>query len=114
MLIDRKGRVATKLRISVTDRCNFTCLFCMPDKKSIRFIPENDVLSFDEISRVLKIMTKLGIRKVRITGGEPLLRKNLEQLIKEISSMDGINSVDMTTNGWYLYEKAEKLKESGL
>lgn len=114
MLIDRKGRVATKLRISVTDRCNFTCLFCIPDKKSIRFIPENDVLSFDEISRVLKIMTKLGIRKVRITGGEPLLRKNLEQLIKEISSMDGINSVDMTTNGWYLYEKAEKLKESGL
>lgn len=114
LLIDRRGRIARKLRVSVTDRCNFACLFCMPDKKNMKFFREEDLLTFEEIHRIVKIMTKLGITKVRITGGEPLLRKNVEKLVKMIASTEGIESVDMTTNGWYLEEKAKVLKESGL
>lgn len=114
LLIDRRGRIARKLRISVTDRCNFACLFCMPDKKNIKFFRDEDLLTFEEIHRIVKIMTRLGITKVRITGGEPLLRKNVENLVKMVASTEGIESVDMTTNGWYLGEKAKVLKESGL
>jgi cyclic pyranopterin phosphate synthase len=114
LLVDRTGRIARKLRISVTDRCNFACLFCMPEKDKISFIPEEKILSFEEIERIVRIMASLGIRKVRITGGEPLLRKNIEVLIRKICSIEGIESVDMTTNGWFLHEKAMHLKESGL
>ena len=113
-LVDRKGRVATKLRISVTDRCNFACLFCMPEKEKIHWIEQREILDFAEIERVTRILAGLGVSRVRVTGGEPLLRKDVEQLVSRIVGIDGIESVDMTTNGWFLAEKAKLLKESGL
>lgn len=114
VLKDARGRVAKKLRISVTDRCNFACLFCMPDKRTVKWIPRNNFLNFDEIARVVRVLASLGIEKIRITGGEPLLRPNLESLVRTLTGIDGIREVDMTTNGWHLAEKAESLKRAGL
>jgi cyclic pyranopterin phosphate synthase len=113
-LVDTKGRIAKKLRISVTDRCNFACLFCMPDKGKVKWLPKEDQLSFAEIERVTRVLTALGIDGIRITGGEPLLRPNLESLVGSLSSIDAIETLDMTTNGWFLKQKARVLKESGL
>jgi cyclic pyranopterin phosphate synthase len=113
-LIDGKGRVATKLRISVTDRCNFACLFCMPEKDKRKWIPSAEILSFDEIERVSRVFASMGVSRIRITGGEPLLRRGLEALVARLTSMPGIEEVDMTTNGWFLEEKAKSLKDAGL
>lgn len=114
LLVDRKGRVAKKLRISVTDRCNFACLFCMPEKDKVNWIPKEDILEFEEIERMTKVLVSLGIEKVRVTGGEPLLRRDVETLIGKIASLSGIRSVDMTTNGWHLEQRAASLKKAGL
>ncbi len=114
MLRDRKGRVARKLRVSVTDRCNFACLFCMPEKHKITWIPKEEILSFDEVERIVRVLASLGIRKVRLTGGEPLLRRDLEELVAGMTDIGGIRSVDMTTNGWHLERKAEALRKAGL
>ena len=114
LLRDRKGRVAKKLRISVTDRCNFACLFCMPEKGGIRWIPNDEILTFEEIERIASVLASLGVEKIRITGGEPLLRRDLELLVGKLSSIQGVRSVDMTTNGWHLERKAKALKNSGL
>jgi GTP 3',8-cyclase len=111
---DSKGRIVKKLRISVTDRCNFTCLFCMPKKVQVKWIPKDEILSFEEIIRVTKILVSLGIDKVRITGGEPLQRNGIENLVTRIGSLKGVKTVDMTTNGWYLAEKAKDLSAAGL
>jgi GTP 3',8-cyclase len=113
-LRDRKGRVAKKLRISVTDRCNFACLFCMPEKDKITWIPQEEILDFDEIERLARVLATLGIEKIRVTGGEPLLRRDLELLIRRLTRIEGIRSVDMTTNGWHLERKAKALREAGL
>jgi GTP 3',8-cyclase len=113
-LRDRKGRIAKKLRISVTDRCNFSCLFCMPEKGKVRWIPEEEILSFEEIERITKVLASLGIEKIRITGGEPLLRRDLEHLVRNLRQINGIRSVDMTTNGWHLEGKAKALRDAGL
>lgn len=114
LLVDTKGRVAAKLRISLTDRCNFACLFCMPDKSDVRWLPPTDLLSFDEIERLTKMFVSMGIRRVRITGGEPLLRNGVENLVRRLTRIDGLESVDMTTNGYFLGSKAQALKEAGL
>jgi len=114
MLRDRKGRIARKLRISVTDRCNFACLFCMPEKDKISWIPKEEILSFDEIQRIVGVLASLGIQKVRITGGEPLIRRDLEALVWKLTDIKGIRSVDMTSNGWHLEGKAEALRKAGL
>ncbi len=113
-LLDRKGRVAKKLRISVTDRCNFACLFCMPEKDKVKWLPMEEILSFDEIERVTQVLVSLGIEKVRITGGEPLLRRNLDDLIRRIRQIEGLATIDMTTNGWFLGVKAKELRNAGL
>ena len=113
-LMDRKGRAAGKLRISVTDRCNFACLFCMPEKDSVSWLPAEDILTFAEIERVAKVLASLGIRRIRVTGGEPLLRRGVEDLVGRLCGMRGLESVDMTTNGWFLSEKAADLKKAGL
>jgi GTP 3',8-cyclase len=113
-LVDRKGRIARKLRISVTDRCNFACLFCMPDKDKASWIPQEEMLSFDEIITVTRVLASLGIERIRVTGGEPLLRRNLGSLISSLLSLDGIRSIDMTTNGWDLERMAGTLRRSGL
>ena len=114
LLRDRKGRVAKKLRISVTDRCNFACLFCMPEKDKMVWIPTEEILSFQEIERITGVLATLGVEKIRVTGGEPLLRRDLETLVKGLVSIKGIRAVDMTTNGWHLERKADALRNAGL
>ncbi|MBK7494700.1 MAG: GTP 3',8-cyclase MoaA [Candidatus Omnitrophica bacterium] len=112
-LIDRFGRRHTYLRISVTDRCNLRCTYCMPEE-GIALASHSDLLTFEEISRVLQIFAEMGINKVRLTGGEPLLRKGLPNLISSISQTSGIDKVGLTTNGILLTDYAEPLRNAGL
>lgn len=106
------------LRISVTDRCNFRCSYCMPSEifnKDYSFIKQNKILSYEEIIQISKILKKVGLNKIRITGGEPLLRKNIDKLIYKLKYEEGINNVSMTTNGSLLTDKKlNELKASGL
>ena len=111
-LNDSYGRVARKLRISVTDRCNFRCQFCMP--KTPIWLPRENILSYEEIYRVVSLFAKMGISKIRLSGGEPLMRRNIERLVDLLVTVPGIRSVSMTTNGFQLAEKAAALKMAGL
>ncbi len=113
ILIDNFGRIAKKLRVSVTDRCNMRCMYCMP-RGNVRWFNEQDVLDYREISRLVSILANLGIERIRLTGGEPLLRPKLENLIVSLAKLEGINSISMTTNGLLFGEKAKKLKDAGL
>lgn len=113
MLIDRFGRKIEYLRISVTDRCNFRCVYCQT-RKPVKFLPQSELLTYEEIEEVVKTAAELGVRRVRITGGEPLKRKNIEFLIDKIVRISGIEDVSLTTNGYLLYEKVETLKKAGL
>ena len=112
-LIDNYGRIAKKLRISVTDRCNMRCGYCMP-KDNTKWFDTTEVLSFDEIIRLSSIFANLGVEKIRLTGGEPLVRPLIENLIKSIAKIGNIKSIGLTTNGLLLQEKVEALKSSGL
>jgi cyclic pyranopterin phosphate synthase len=112
-LIDNYGRIAKKLRISVTDRCNMRCGYCMP-KDNTKWFDTTDVLSFDEITRLSSILANLGVEKIRLTGGEPLVRPSIENLIKSIAKIGNIKSIGLTTNGLLFQEKVEALKSSGL
>ncbi|MEM4312301.1 MAG: GTP 3',8-cyclase MoaA [Nitrososphaerales archaeon] len=111
-LMDSFGRRASKLRISVTDRCNFRCDFCMPLNPV--WLPHSEILTYEEITRITKILVNLGIRKVRLSGGEPLVRKDLEILVNMLNKIYEIESISMTTNGALLEEKARVLKDNGL
>jgi cyclic pyranopterin phosphate synthase len=110
---DRFNRPINYLRISVTDRCNLRCRYCMP-KVGIHLMNHKDILSFEEITNVVKIAVSQGIDKFRITGGEPLMRKNIVTLIAMIATVEGINDLSMTTNGIRLKEFAKPLKDAGL
>jgi cyclic pyranopterin phosphate synthase len=112
-LLDRFGRLHSNLRISVTDRCNIRCLYCMPDER-VQFKPRREVLTFEEIERFVKVMVTLGIERLRITGGEPLVRDELPVLVRKLNGIAGIRDIAMTTNGMLLAECAEQLKEAGL
>jgi len=112
-LIDTYGRVAKKLRISVTDKCNMSCGYCMP-KDNRKWFDTTEVLTFKEIIRLSSIFANLGVEKIRITGGEPLVRPSIEDLISSIANIDGIRSIGLTTNGLLLSEKVKALKSSGL
>jgi len=112
-LIDGMGRTIVNLRISVTDRCNFRCTYCMP-ADNVEFMDRSNLLSFEEIHRVAQIVSRLGINRLRLTGGEPLMRKNLHVLIKMLSEIDGINDIAMTTNAYFLKDQAQSLKDAGL
>jgi GTP 3',8-cyclase len=118
---DRLGRPLRDLRISVTDRCNFRCTYCMPRDvfgKDYRFLPHEQLLSFEEIARLAKIFADHGIRKIRLTGGEPLLRRNVERLIEMLAAITGPEGerieLTLTTNGSLLAKKARALKDAGL
>lgn len=111
-LTDSFGRVARKLRISVTDRCNFRCFFCMPVDPT--WLPRDKMLTYEEITRVVRVFASLGISKVRLTGGEPLVRREIETLVAMIRQVPGIETINLTTNGFYLAEKAASLRASGL
>ena len=115
-LSDRRGREVRDLRISVTDRCNFRCVYCMPRSvfdKDYPFLPRQELLSFEEISRVARVFAARGVRKFRITGGEPLLRKHVENLIEQLAAIDGVE-LTLTTNGVLLPRMAQRLKNAGL
>ncbi|MBB6482036.1 GTP 3',8-cyclase MoaA [Spirochaeta isovalerica] len=110
---DVYGRSIDYLRISLTDRCNFRCRYCMPEE-GVDMLSHRDILTFEEILAIVSVAVKRGISKVRLTGGEPLVRKGVAGLIRDLKSIDGINSISMTTNGFLLGEMAEELKERGL
>jgi cyclic pyranopterin phosphate synthase len=114
---DTLGRPLRDLRISVTDRCNFRCTYCMPKEvfgRDYAFLPRRALLSFEEIARTTRLLAELGVRKVRLTGGEPLVRRDLEQLVDMLAQIDGIDDLAMTTNGALLAAKAQPLADAGL
>jgi cyclic pyranopterin phosphate synthase len=114
---DKFGRPLHDLRISVTDRCNFRCTYCMPAEifgDSYKFLPKAQILTFEEITRLTRILVKLGIVKVRLTGGEPLVREQVETLVAQLAQIPGIEDLTMTTNGYLLPQKAQVLKDAGL
>ena len=112
-LIDTFGRIHDSLRISVTDRCNIRCFYCMPET-GVKFQPRDQILSFEEIERFVRAAVPLGVRKLRITGGEPLVRKDLPVLIRKLSAIEGIEDLALTTNGVLLGEHANALYDAGL
>jgi cyclic pyranopterin phosphate synthase len=132
-LVDAHGRTLRDLRISITDRCNFRCLYCLPETEAAlnfyrgrwanmpnpsplvhKWQPREKLLTFEEITRIIGIAASLGINKIRLTGGEPLLRNDVERLISMISPIPGIDDIALTTNGFLFQEKAEAMHEAGL
>jgi cyclic pyranopterin phosphate synthase len=133
LLIDSHGRVLRDLRVSITDRCNFRCLYCLPETEAARnfyrghwahmpnpapiaqqWVPKSNILSFEEIERAVRIAVGSGIQKIRLTGGEPLLRKHAEELVARVSAIPGVTDLAMTTNGFLFPEKARALRQAGL
>jgi GTP 3',8-cyclase len=115
-LVDRLGRPIRDLRISVTDRCNFRCVYCMPKEvfgRDYPFLPRAELLTFEEIERLARTFAGLGVEKIRITGGEPLLRRDLETLLAMLAAIPGVD-LTLTTNGALLARKAQALKDAGL
>jgi cyclic pyranopterin phosphate synthase len=113
---DRRGRALRDLRISVTDRCNFRCVYCMPKEvfgKDYQFLERREILTFEEIARLARAFRGLGVEKIRLTGGEPLVRRNIEQLIELLAAIPGLD-LTLTTNGSFLDRKARALKAAGL
>jgi cyclic pyranopterin phosphate synthase len=112
-LRDRLGRVHRSLRISVTDRCNIRCFYCMPDE-NIRFKPRHEILSFEEITRFARVVSQMGVRRLRLTGGEPLVRADLPQLVEQLAALPDVEDLALTTNGILLAEQAAALRSAGL
>ena len=112
-LIDTFGRVHDNLRISVTDRCNIRCFYCMP-AEDVEFVERSELLSFEEIERFVRVVVRLGVRKLRLTGGEPLVRRGLPTLIEKMNSIPEVRDLALTTNGLLLPEQAEPLYAAGL
>jgi cyclic pyranopterin phosphate synthase len=132
-LIDSHGRVLRDLRVSITDRCNFRCLYCLPETEAAQnfyrghwarvpnstpilqqWVEKSKILGFEEIERVVRLAVSLGIQKIRLTGGEPLLRHDVEALVGRIAAIDGVKDLAMTTNGFLFPNKARALREAGL
>lgn len=117
MIRDTFKRPLRDLRISVTDRCNFRCAYCMPAEifgERYQFLPRPQLLTFEEIERLTRILVRLGAVKVRLTGGEPLVRQEIENLVALLAKIEGVEDLTMTTNGYLLPEKAQLLKDAGL
>jgi GTP 3',8-cyclase len=112
-MLDKFKREITYMRISVTDKCNLRCTYCMP-KEGVELRSHKDFLSFEDIRKIVEEAAKLGISKIRLTGGEPLIKRGIEDLVEMIVSVNGIETVAMTTNGILLPKKAESLKKAGL
>jgi cyclic pyranopterin phosphate synthase len=117
MITDQFNRHLKDLRISVTDRCNFRCPYCMPADifgERYQFLPRADLLTFEEIARLTRVLIRLGVVKVRLTGGEPLVRQELEILVAQLAALEGVQDIALTTNGVLLPQKAQLLKDAGL
>jgi cyclic pyranopterin phosphate synthase len=113
LVVDTLGRPLRNLRISVTDRCNLRCQYCMPEEEYV-WLPKEDLLTFEEIRRLAEVFTSLGVDKVRLTGGEPLLRRKLPELIRLLATTPGVRDLALTTNGLLLAAQAEALRQAGL
>lgn len=116
-LIDTLGRALRDLRISVTDRCNFRCTYCMPKEifgRGYRFLPQEEVLTFEEMTRLIGVFASLGTRKLRLTGGEPMMRKQVETLVEMLMEIPKLEDIALTTNGSFPLERIESLKQAGL
>ncbi len=111
-LLDTHGRTIDYLRISITDHCNLRCRYCVTDK--VTWVPHEEILRFEEIARIVRVFVNEGIRKIRITGGEPLMRHGLPGFIAQISPLKGVEDLSLTTNGVFLAQMAEKLRKAGL
>lgn len=117
VIVDRFNRSLRDLRVSVTDRCNFRCPYCMPAEiygERYEFLPRDSLLTFEEIARITRIMVKLGVNKVRLTGGEPLVRSEIHKLVAMLSEIDGVADLTLTTNAYLLEQAAGQLKDAGL
>ena len=133
LLVDSHRRVMRDLRVSLTDRCNFRCLYCLPETEAAQnfyrghwahmpnpaplvqqWVPKSSLLSFEEIERIVRIAVGLGVKKIRLTGGEPLLRNSVEQLVGRIAAIPGVEDLAMTTNGFLFRDKARALRKAGL
>ena len=112
-MIDRCGRNIDYLRISVTDRCNLRCIYCMPEE-GVQHVERSLILQEEEILRICRVMAELGIRKIKLTGGEPLVRRGIPGLIKSINNLENIEETAMTTNGILLEKYLDELAENGL
>ena len=112
-LIDSFGRVHNNLRISVTDRCNIRCFYCMPES-NVQFLPRRELLTFEELTRFVSVVAKCGVNKLRLTGGEPLVRSNLSELVRRLAKIGGIEDIALTTNGLLLADYAQPLFDAGL
>lgn len=110
---DSHGRTIDYLRISLTDRCNFRCIYCMPEE-GVEPLCHDDILRFDELLAIVRVAAQKGIRRVRLTGGEPLVRKNVVELVRQMNQIPGIRDISLTTNGVLLPRMAKDLKEAGL
>ncbi len=113
MLVDPFGRRITYLRVSVTDRCNLRCVYCMP-AEGVKFLPRKEILSYEELVGIAKVATGLGIEHIRLTGGEPLVREDLPELIEQLARLEGLKDLSLTTNGVLLDKKAKALAQAGL
>ena len=111
-MIDEYGRAIDYIRISITDRCNLRCTYCMPEE-GVETVPHAEILTYDEIGRLAEIFASLGIRKIKLTGGEPLVRKGVIELVKKLKGTDGIEQVTITTNGMTLEAQMEELAKAG-
>ncbi|MCI0332765.1 MAG: GTP 3',8-cyclase MoaA [Planctomycetes bacterium] len=112
-LLDTLGRTHTSLRISVTDRCNIRCFYCMPNE-NVRFRPRHEILTFEEIERFVRVVSQMGVHRLRLTGGEPLVRADLPRLVEKLARLPGIDDLALTTNGILLPELAAELRSAGL
>ncbi|MGO2987555.1 MAG: GTP 3',8-cyclase MoaA [Staphylococcus saprophyticus] len=116
-ITDKLGRPIRDLRLSVTDRCNFRCDYCMPKEifgDDFVFLPKDELLTFDEMVRIAQVYTQLGVKKIRITGGEPFLRRDLDKLIYQLNQLEGVEDIGLTTNGLLLKKHGQKLYDAGL
>ena len=112
ILVDNFGRTVDYVRISVTDRCDFRCVYCMDEE--MQFVPRAKLLSLEEISVIARAFTELGVSKIRITGGEPLIRRNITKLFYDIGELEDLKELTLTTNGSQLPKLAGELKEAGV
>lgn len=112
-LVDRFGRAHTYLRVSVTDRCNYRCTYCMP-AEGLPWMPREDLLTYEEIARIVRVLVRMGVRKVRLTGGEPLIRRDVVELVRALGAIEGLEDLAMTTNGHRLAPLAADLAAAGL
>ena len=113
MLIDNHGREINYLRLAVTDRCNLRCFYCMPEN-GIKYMNRKDLLSFEEMTRLIRVFGDLGVSKIRITGGEPFVRKGIMSFLKGISELETIKEINITTNGTFTVEQIPALEKMGI